>query len=501
MTINNLYDAKDIISVVIPVRDRWDLLKQSLNSLILQVTPPDFEVIVVDDGSRDPVPEYILQMKSKLSLRVIRQIPLGISAARNHGIEYAVGSLILFVDSDCYLHADCLINLFHSVKLNSEDVGFQLRLVGNRSTIVGRIENIRLIATQMTLLKDDGSIRYLNTAGYAMRTEYVKIFPELFNINMSRGEDTYLLYQLGGEGYLPRYVMDSCVTHQPELSLFSYLLKSFWVGYNSCSARRSLAILGSILMNVSDRKKALSVLWNSANGDKKDIIAFMLKVFIAYPIDYMGRFVYIIIGIRPKSIHLFRIPIEILRKEALFCRALKAAGDRKSIAITSIKLSSIVRAIKEIKYMRALQSFDICYPEKSFIGILLYITKLKRVHCININDSFLLLCKEIADRNITVGLVGSSKGEASFVKEYISKRASNIIIYASYFNREIKENEIVLEKSLVDAVPQIVFVGLEQPIQEYFVNLAIKQLPNTVFWCVGKLFFDISKKNRMETIS
>src|SRR5205085_7554378 len=46
--------SSPLISVVIPTRDRADLLRQSLASLVAQTIPPaDYEVVVVDDGSSD----------------------------------------------------------------------------------------------------------------------------------------------------------------------------------------------------------------------------------------------------------------------------------------------------------------------------------------------------------------------------------------------------------------------------------------------------------------
>ena len=77
------------VSVVVPTRDRPERLRRLLDSLAAQ-TVRDFEVIVVDDGSVQPVPDAIR-----------RAAPGGPSAARNDGWPRARAPLVAFVDDDC----------------------------------------------------------------------------------------------------------------------------------------------------------------------------------------------------------------------------------------------------------------------------------------------------------------------------------------------------------------------------------------------------------------
>jgi len=64
----------------------------------LAQTFPDFEVIVVDDGSSDPTEDVVSQFGECLQL--VRQENRGVSAARNAGIKRSCGDLIAFLDSD-----------------------------------------------------------------------------------------------------------------------------------------------------------------------------------------------------------------------------------------------------------------------------------------------------------------------------------------------------------------------------------------------------------------
>ena len=87
------------ISTVIPVYDRsMRLLGEAIDSVLGQTHPVD-EIIVVDDGSADPVAPWL---GDRYGDRVIalRQDNAGIGPARNLGLEHATGDLITFLDSD-----------------------------------------------------------------------------------------------------------------------------------------------------------------------------------------------------------------------------------------------------------------------------------------------------------------------------------------------------------------------------------------------------------------
>ena len=92
------------VSVVVPTRDRAELLGDCLSSLAAQEYPIErYEVIVVDDGSRDRTPEVVQAMRTQASgppLHYIQPCGRGPNAARNAGLRVARGELIAFVDDD-----------------------------------------------------------------------------------------------------------------------------------------------------------------------------------------------------------------------------------------------------------------------------------------------------------------------------------------------------------------------------------------------------------------
>src|SRR5438093_1193875 len=106
------------VSVVVATYNGGRTLKACLESL-RRLNYPDYEVIVVDDGSTDDTPVIL---KEFAEARALRQENRGLSAARNTGIAAATGEVIAFTDSDCRADEDWLRYLVGDL-LESEFVG------------------------------------------------------------------------------------------------------------------------------------------------------------------------------------------------------------------------------------------------------------------------------------------------------------------------------------------------------------------------------------------
>jgi glycosyltransferase involved in cell wall biosynthesis len=85
------------VSVVICVRDGEAHLAEAIDSALAQSATP-MELIVVDDGSQDGSAEIARSYAPRV--RLLRQGPLGLGAARNAALEAATGEFIAFLDSD-----------------------------------------------------------------------------------------------------------------------------------------------------------------------------------------------------------------------------------------------------------------------------------------------------------------------------------------------------------------------------------------------------------------
>lgn len=89
-------------SVIIPVYNVRNYLPACIESVLSQ-TFTDFEVILVDDGSTDGSGELCNEYAGKDDrIKVIHQVNSGLSAARNAGIDAALGEYLAFLDSDDY---------------------------------------------------------------------------------------------------------------------------------------------------------------------------------------------------------------------------------------------------------------------------------------------------------------------------------------------------------------------------------------------------------------
>lgn len=91
-----------IFSVIIPTYNREELISRSIESVLSQ-TLKDFEVVVVDDGSKDNT-EQVIRTLNDPRIVYIKQENRGATAARNNGVRHARGKFISFLDSDDIWH-------------------------------------------------------------------------------------------------------------------------------------------------------------------------------------------------------------------------------------------------------------------------------------------------------------------------------------------------------------------------------------------------------------
>ena len=89
-----------LVSVIVPVYNVKDYLKDCLNSIVLQ-SYSHMEILLIDDGSTDGSGDICDEYAKKDSrIKVFHQKNLGLSAARNVGLNHMNGEYLTFVDSD-----------------------------------------------------------------------------------------------------------------------------------------------------------------------------------------------------------------------------------------------------------------------------------------------------------------------------------------------------------------------------------------------------------------
>lgn len=109
-------------TVCIPTYNRGYILHRALESLENQ-SFDDFEVIVVDDGSRDDTKEKVdnYKIQSKLNIRYFYKNNGGKHTALNLGIKEACGKYFIILDSDDILTKDCLEFFYNKTQTNAND--------------------------------------------------------------------------------------------------------------------------------------------------------------------------------------------------------------------------------------------------------------------------------------------------------------------------------------------------------------------------------------------
>lgn len=147
------------ISVIIPVYNANIYIKKCIQSLLAQ-TFRDFEIIFINDGSRDDSLK-ILQSYDfhDISAEIITQENSGQAAARNRGIEKAAGDFLCFVDIDDYIEPTML------EKLNNRQVETGADIVWCDANKISENGKIQRLDEQMIKSHDAKTSFILNNAG------------------------------------------------------------------------------------------------------------------------------------------------------------------------------------------------------------------------------------------------------------------------------------------------------------------------------------------------
>lgn len=91
-----------MISVVIPAFNEELTLERCLLALELQtLSPEEFEVLLIDNGSKDRTLEVVGTFLDRLPLRIATKLEPGVSGVRNFGAQLASGEILAFLDADC----------------------------------------------------------------------------------------------------------------------------------------------------------------------------------------------------------------------------------------------------------------------------------------------------------------------------------------------------------------------------------------------------------------
>lgn len=224
-------------SIVIPVYNRPDEVDELLSSLLSQ-SFQDFEVIVVEDGSKITCREVCDKYTGKLCLSYFMKPNSGPGQSRNYGAERANGEYLLIMDSDVVLPKDYLQAIEDELNiLPCEAFG------GPDASHPSFTPVQKAISYSMTSFFTTGGIR-------GGKAKLDKFYPRSFNMGIRRdvyqtlggfskmrfGEDIDFSYRICEAGYKPRLFPKAWVWHKRRTDFRKFFRQVF----NSGIARINL---------------------------------------------------------------------------------------------------------------------------------------------------------------------------------------------------------------------------------------------------------------------
>lgn len=147
-----------MISVIIPAYDAVRTIRRCIQS-VLDQTYTEWEMIIVDDGSKDDTLD-ICQSYDDSRIRVLHKENGGVSSARNHGLKFAQGDYIAFIDSDDFIEADYLEHLSQGLDYDIVISGFCYENTPESSSFHLKLANREAVGRELSKLINADQLCY-----------------------------------------------------------------------------------------------------------------------------------------------------------------------------------------------------------------------------------------------------------------------------------------------------------------------------------------------------
>lgn len=197
-------------SIIVPVYEHWHLVPTLLQHLANQTYPGDrFEVLLIDNGSAAFEPPPCLPS----NVRIAQCLTPGSYAARNHGVEQALGQWLVFTDADCRPNPEWLATLMapaaaHEAEANTIQAG-AIRMVAqsSRPTAWEIYDLIRGIPQDWYVARG-----YATTANLAVHRDCFDRIGRFDGTRLSGGDAEFCRRAIAAGASL-RYVPEATVAH------------------------------------------------------------------------------------------------------------------------------------------------------------------------------------------------------------------------------------------------------------------------------------------------
>ena len=234
------------VAVVIPTYNRSRLLRRSLQAL-RAVDYPAFEVVVIDDGSREDEFHANERATHEAGARLLRQANSGPAAARNRGVAATHSDLVTFLDDDCAPTPSWLQELVRPFAASESD---RLAAVGGSvrserpSTWIGRYCAAARYST--------GAPEEITNAATANACYRRSVLEEVDGFDESfrhpGGDDPDLARRVLARGYTIERAPGSVVLHAEISTLSELLTHMYWRGLGEAKGKRKEGRLWWVLL-------------------------------------------------------------------------------------------------------------------------------------------------------------------------------------------------------------------------------------------------------------
>ena len=235
--------ARPSVSLIIPTYDRPAALRTSLRAVAnLEYPSGRWKVIVVDDGSPEPVDEVVSPFRDRHALTLARQSNQGPAAARNAGARCAEGTLLAFTDDDCCPSPSWLRRLVDAHQSNPGS------MVGGR-TLNALPENPYSTVSELLVqfLRRHHQSKAQRGVFFASNNLLVPAdrFRELGGFDarfpLAAGEDRDFCLRWAKRGWATAFAADAVVHHAHSLTFFQFLRQHYTYGRGAFHVHRKHA--------------------------------------------------------------------------------------------------------------------------------------------------------------------------------------------------------------------------------------------------------------------
>lgn len=226
-------------SVVIPTRDRPGALAGCLAALRRQQGCGEFEVVVVDDGSRLEE-EVAAVVRHDWRSRLVRMPPTGSAPARNLGAREARSPLVLFVDDDCEPRPQWAAALTSALE-NGAKVVAGCTLNADPEDVFAEATQVVLEYITLRSVAASGDVAFAPTCNLACVRELLLDLP-FDERYVNSGADRDWCARLARRGHSIAFQRDAIVDHRQLLDLSAFVLKHREYGQGSAKYHRRQAV-------------------------------------------------------------------------------------------------------------------------------------------------------------------------------------------------------------------------------------------------------------------